>query len=186
MRKLTFLSWKCSGRNVSGISCSGLTICGCTCCRKPSRTPLNVNFFIFDFGFCLTRWFAFEFYLILFFVFVAPHSLIARFSTCQMYLCFHALNGGMMYCRGRERKSQKEIERERGRGKEEERKRKINNFLHRLLAFTNSKQTRTTNKMKWPKNESNFYTKNGKTRNLSALAKMSRNVGSVVVLFLPH
>lgn len=128
MRKLTFLSWKCSGRNVSGISCSGLTICGCTCCRKPSRTPLNVNFFIFDFGFCLTRWFAFEFYLILFFVFVAPHSLIARFSTCQMYLCFHALNGGMMYCRGRERKSQKEIEREREGGekkkKEKEKKKK--------------------------------------------------------------
>lgn len=49
MKTLTFFNWKCSGRNVSGISCSGLTICGCTCCRKPSRTPLNVNFFIFAF-----------------------------------------------------------------------------------------------------------------------------------------
>lgn len=53
---LTFFSWKCSGRNVSGISCSGLTICGWTCCRKPSSTPLNVNFFI------LFIWFDFVFY----------------------------------------------------------------------------------------------------------------------------
>lgn len=43
---LTLCSWKCSGRSVSGISCSGLTICGWTCCRKPSSTPLNVNFLI--------------------------------------------------------------------------------------------------------------------------------------------
>lgn len=60
---LTFFSWKCSGRNVSGISCSGLTICGWTCCRKPSSTPLNVNFFIlFSLGLCFL-YFGFSFFL---------------------------------------------------------------------------------------------------------------------------
>lgn len=54
---LTFFSWKCSGRNVSGISCSGLTICGWTCCRKPSSTPLNVNFFILFLLFVFYFWF---------------------------------------------------------------------------------------------------------------------------------
>lgn len=38
-------SEKCSGRRVSWISCSGFC-CGCTVDRNPSRTPLNVNFFI--------------------------------------------------------------------------------------------------------------------------------------------
>lgn len=42
---LTFRSWKCSARNVSGISCSTFACC-CTVCRNPSKTPLNVNFFI--------------------------------------------------------------------------------------------------------------------------------------------
>lgn len=61
---LTLCSWKWSGRNVSGISCSGLTICGWTCCRKPSSTPLNVNFLIvlslYDyFSITLTLFFSF-------------------------------------------------------------------------------------------------------------------------------
>lgn len=42
---LTFLTWKCSDLSVSTISWSGLT-CWATEDRKPSRTPLIVNFFI--------------------------------------------------------------------------------------------------------------------------------------------
>lgn len=43
--KLTFRNWKCSARSVSGISASTFACCW-TVCRNPSRTPLNVNFFI--------------------------------------------------------------------------------------------------------------------------------------------
>lgn len=44
---LTFFRLKWSAFNCSWISCSCRMACGCTLCRNPSRTPLNVNFFIF-------------------------------------------------------------------------------------------------------------------------------------------
>lgn len=46
---LTFLTWKCSGRSVSWISCSVPRGAACMELRNPSRTPLNVNFFIVKF-----------------------------------------------------------------------------------------------------------------------------------------
>lgn len=45
---LTLLTAKFSDFSVSGISCSGRVICGCTVCLNPSKTPLKVNFFIFE------------------------------------------------------------------------------------------------------------------------------------------
>lgn len=44
---LTFFRLKWSAFNCSWISCSCRMACGCTLCRNPSRTPFNMNFFIF-------------------------------------------------------------------------------------------------------------------------------------------